>query len=484
MKYIVSLLCLLFILNTSKATNYAVLVSAGRTSSYDEANNTINSSFWNDLYLAYEDLIVNKGYSPQNVLVFYADGTDFASSVNRFQLSFNNWTTPITDFPCTITSINQQCSALSQQMTSNDNLLFRWFGHGGFVNNDESSAENYFAAITDANGYIMKDANNNNMFYTKANIISLFSGFTNYNRINIIWMTCRSGSLVSGTTTINNNRTSIITSSLWTEDSWGSLQSVYDPNNSSKQSVFADFDYYLTSAFSGLYPSLYAYPLADRNSDGNTSIWEAYYITHQDMTTSTAQYVDACNIAGRDFLSENISIHNVNLGGYCAKNITIYSSTIPSSNHVDLVAQNNITMVPGVNINSGSDFNAYIAGETCGSLKDYTIAISDDDEKQASGKITYNVSELNMDESSNKLDDVENNISISPNPSSGLINIASLSNELITEFYVYDNTGNIISHTLVNQKTVSFDLSNYNNGTYIIKINTASKTFSKKIVKY
>jgi len=78
----------------------------------------------------------------------------------------------------------------------------------------------------------------------------------------------------------------------------------------------------------------------------------------------------------------------------------------------------------------------------------------------------------------------ENDISIAPNPATGLVRITSVSNEIITEYTIYDINGSKISQISGNESSVSFDLSNYDAGTYLITVKTATNIVTKKIVKY
>src|SRR5574344_2072172 len=76
--------------------HYAILISAGDVRNDDDS---YHSEYWYDLFLAYEDLILNQGYTHDNVFVFYGDGAgdDFASSHTQYNISKHGWS-GIVDF--------------------------------------------------------------------------------------------------------------------------------------------------------------------------------------------------------------------------------------------------------------------------------------------------------------------------------------------------------------------------------------------------
>lgn len=74
-------------------------------------------------------------------------------------------------------------------------------------------------------------------------------------------------------------------------------------------------------------------------------------------------------------------------------------------------------------------------------------------------------------------------ISVSPNPTKGIVKISS--SDKILSYEVTDSSGRVVSPSLkVNAVNHSVDLSKYTPGTYVITIKTEKGTVSKKVIKY
>ena len=73
---------------TLHAENYAILISAGKTTADGIPDNSL---YWYDLVTAYHTLIEELGYSHQNVFTFYGDGVSFNSQIPKYSLSYYNW---------------------------------------------------------------------------------------------------------------------------------------------------------------------------------------------------------------------------------------------------------------------------------------------------------------------------------------------------------------------------------------------------------
>ena len=72
----------------------------------------------------------------------------------------------------------------------------------------------------------------------------------------------------------------------------------------------------------------------------------------------------------------------------------------------------------------------------------------------------------------------QNNINVYPNPTKDIINIDAQNEDVVTE--IYDFTGKLILTTNTNK----IDISNFNNGIYILKLSANKKSEIKKIIKY
>jgi hypothetical protein len=77
--------------------------------------------------------------------------------------------------------------------------------------------------------------------------------------------------------------------------------------------------------------------------------------------------------------------------------------------------------------------------------------------------------------------EISNNISVSPNPTSDIVNIYSPND--ISKIEVFDLEGRIINRVEVNSNLYSIDFGNYANGIYLLKINQNNKIIIRKIIK-
>jgi hypothetical protein len=77
--------------------------------------------------------------------------------------------------------------------------------------------------------------------------------------------------------------------------------------------------------------------------------------------------------------------------------------------------------------------------------------------------------------------EISNNITVSPNPTSDIVNINSAND--ISKIEVLDLEGRIINRVEVNSNIYSIDFGNYANGIYLLKINQNNKIIIRKIIK-
>jgi len=68
---------------------------------------------------------------------------------------------------------------------------------------------------------------------------------------------------------------------------------------------------------------------------------------------------------------------------------------------------------------------------------------------------------------------------IYPNPTNGLVNV-EIQNHTIENIRLYDFQGRLIKEISESQ----FDLSNYSNGTYFIRVQTDKGFYSYKLIKH
>jgi len=110
----------------------------GEGDGYDE--------FWNDLYLMWETLVHDQGFSDDHVIIFYGpdgplpgpDGYDWDDKHENYDPYVNYGYQNITDYPGEEYYVDLVFNDLAQQL-SEDDFLFVWtFSHGGYESGDGS----------------------------------------------------------------------------------------------------------------------------------------------------------------------------------------------------------------------------------------------------------------------------------------------------------------------------------------------------------
>jgi len=105
------------------AKNYAVLISAGQTTS---DGSVYNSEYWYDLVLTYR-MLVDQGYDHDDIFVLYGDGQDFPSQRPCYQ---NPYPVDIVDLPNDGAHVEAVFDSLAGLVTDDDVLYVWWMGHG------------------------------------------------------------------------------------------------------------------------------------------------------------------------------------------------------------------------------------------------------------------------------------------------------------------------------------------------------------------
>lgn len=452
MRKILTILIFSLIINICNATDYAILISAGKATTDDTFN---NSEFWYSLYLAYEDLVIKEGYLPENVFVFYGDGTDFtATTKDRYQLSLHDWSS-ITDYDNSYSTMVTQFTTLGNTITSSDNVLIRWVvGHGS-----ASTTDNYYASISNQGTYI-----------SESNLISLISLISDYNKMKILWMTCYSGCLVKGSNTLNNDNTVIITASDWDEYSYA-----YEPYSDINDEPHPEFNYLITSCLYGEGPYETSFS-ADENNDNIPSMEELYDATQScSFMRSDAQLGDQCSIADRTYIDEDLEIEAsiTSTVSYAARTIAVSNTSISNSADVHFVAQESVLFSTGFYASSATgSTHAYIADETCSSTLKFN-ELEETNSSNSESDITYEIHELS-------LDDFCNNITLYPNPATGSFSIAGVEKGDIIE--VFDYSGKLIVNKTVKDSSAELDLSGSPQGIYMVSITSERGVSTKKLI--
>lgn len=296
---------------TVVADNYAILVSAGKATSDGIA---LNSDYWYDLYLVYEYLLLWEKYDSTKVYVFYGDGTDFNTSVNRYKKSLHNWG-QITDYDNSFSTMSSVIASLDDVITENDNLLFYWVsGHGTKYNS--SNDDSYYAGIN----YYPNMPNNPYVEYvSKSDLVDMVNSITHYNKRKIFWMTCNSGAMGSGSINLNNNKTVILASCHADDDT----SMMYDHDGFSH----SGFNFALYCVSTGIDPCDLTpinlnntSPYLQNNSDSIISIYDLccgmsdfHYFPYFSIYP---WYFDTGNILSSIFVGEEKELKNVSIDSH------------------------------------------------------------------------------------------------------------------------------------------------------------------------
>ncbi len=300
MKKIIFIFLILTHTSAYAGENYAILISLG-TATEDTTYN--NSEFWYDLFLTYEDLIIEQGFTHENVFVFYGDdGEDWTETIfERYKKEYHGWTEPIVDFDNSYETVNQEIGKLANIITDQDILHIRLVvAHAGPF--PPTNPDEYFLGLVDKDGLLHPWA-------TLQQTLDLFNQINNYKKRKIFWMTCFAGCVAEGELSFNNEKTTIITSSQWYQGSF------YCPHDDFGHG-HACFNYVITSCLYGEDP-LGEPPdhCVDCFRDGVLSLLDLWTtgISSQYIMGSTPALGDIGMLAGKIFITENLILEDVDL---------------------------------------------------------------------------------------------------------------------------------------------------------------------------
>lgn len=208
-------------------------------------------SFWNDTVWMYKTLL-SAGYTPENIYVLYANGTDYISANPKYRHS-----TTVTDFAATPTWVTNVFNGLKngdaargiKKMTDRDTLFLWTFDHG-------SGGDPAYLCLF---GGDMVDT----QFASLVNAVP-------YSRRAIFMQQCRSGGFIDN---LRNNKTFISTACQWNENSHAA-----DTENemyNGKKYYHGEYNYHIISAIAKLTPTNTVIN-ADANSNSVVSALEAH----------------------------------------------------------------------------------------------------------------------------------------------------------------------------------------------------------------
>jgi hypothetical protein len=292
MRRILVLICLIsfsltFTVNV-RAAKYAVLICGGVADADDEL---LNSEFWYDLFLAYEDLVLKEGFTHDNIYVCYGNGTSFNSNHNRFKLSLHGWP-EIVDYDNRKATIFSLFDNLGDITTDLDHILIRWVvGHGRTdkISNERPwySKDNYRAMLDNQNDSILD-----------SELIEHIGNIDHYTNKLIFSATCHSGCLLTGEKRLDGTQDMVMTACQWWEKSEGM------PTES--ELYHARFNYYCTGFLYGGAPKKgYASDKVydgDDNGDGFITMDELFDNTNDSTGSGSHPALKGCDDIENDLV--------------------------------------------------------------------------------------------------------------------------------------------------------------------------------------
>jgi len=159
------------------------------------------------------------------------------------------------------------------------------------------------------------------------------------------------------------------------------------------------------------------------------------------------------------------------------RDITIQNSTVQQP--IEVVANNSIHILHGTTLKAG---RYYIDNNIeCSYFKNML---------QINKSMIYNEEVIDSNLHPNELvlsDDknaqIDNNLSLYPNPTNGKIRINLEGISQNAEIYINNSIGKNLIHKKPNSSIIDIDLSNFDSGLYIIKIKTSSEIITRKVIK-
>lgn len=476
MRKLLFIMLLLLVSNFSKAEDYAFLISAGYASDDDEP---LNSEYWYDLFLAYEDLIVNQGYTHNNIFVFYGDGSDFVSDYPRYKKELHTtWTDDIVDYPVSEESLDEIFGMKSDVISNEDNVLIRWVvGHG------VDTWDSYKAKIEKVG---------DDEEIPEQTLYDIINQVDEYRSRTILWMTCFSGSIVVGDKTIdddeipyNNGKTVVVTSSAHNQESFSKY---FGDDNL----PHAQFNYYVTSAFSGKYPDGEEVD-ADANNDNEVSIQEMFdyssVLQKSEFDVILPQLSDDNSRASITYIKENLSLSGANISdnlSYEVGSIVASDYTITGNgadvNFVggDYYDESTIKLLPGFTVNNGAKFRAYRGKieSTTSLLKSSEDELTNTNSETQDIELKYSIEEMDFNEMQ-----TVSTIAVYPNPTSGQLNIKVDNVNDLIQLSICNISGHIILATQISELETTLDISEVQEGVYFIKLQKNNEVITKQIIK-
>jgi len=290
---------------------YAVLISAGQTNNDD---NNYHSEYWYDLFIMYR-MLVEDGFTHNNIFVLYGNGNDFNSNHANYQTgTFFTGIGQITDFPNSKTDVaniftwlaNGNATQSVPQIQSNDFLFYWWMGHGSWDGYPLSPASTQYHADIENTGETIRDDE----------FAAYFSQLPECLIKTAFVMTCTSGGLIDD---MEGLHMMIHTAAQFDEFAQSDLYDVWH----------AEFSYHVANAFREQDPSGVAVA-SDVDGDGTVSVEEANVYAHNNTVNTNSQTGDFRNIAPLIYISNAQPAVDVQNQGVYSRDYAEDDGTEPS----------------------------------------------------------------------------------------------------------------------------------------------------------
>ena len=259
---------------------YAVLISSGQTNLDDQF---LHSEYWYDLFLMYR-MLVEDGFTHNNIFVFYGNGNDFNSAYANYRTAtVFPGIGQITDFPNSKADVANIFTWLANgnavqgvpQIQSGAFLFYWWMGHG---DTESGMPACEYEASIETTGELVRD-DEFDVYFGQLPTCLIKTLFV---------MTCHSGGLIDD---LEGLHTMIHTAA---ECHTNASSGMYDVPH-------ADFSYHVANSFREQEPG--GTPVAsDVDGDGLVSVEETNDYAHVNTSSSNTQIGDYRNIAPLIFI--------------------------------------------------------------------------------------------------------------------------------------------------------------------------------------
>jgi len=277
----------------------------------------------------------------------------------------------------------------------------------------------------------------------------------------------------------------------WTDLGW-----TFDPTPPNPQFIWHSDLHYTFSDNNGyfevipyaniLYPAIDIYPAGTGNIVNITmSAAGAERINYGWCCNNITSNISCTlNKVNYDVSINNHTVSNGTSENFQAKNtLTTSNIVIQSGATAEFKATNEIHLLPGFDAESGSDVHIYCTPVflDCSNYSSFQM------QRQANPYVTQSVeTEITKEIEVNfKKINIENSLSVFPNPNSGIFTVELTGGDTIEKIHsitILDMMNRIIETHAINEKTYKLDLSSQPKGIYIIKVNDSSKTYNQKII--